>query len=51
MQPIGGGLNTSLTVVLPNGGLLSGDSIDVQFLMNVMQNGGFRFFVSVEALP
>lgn len=46
-----GGINSSLTVALPNGGLAAGSSVDVQFLMNVNQIGRFRFFVSVEALP
>jgi hypothetical protein len=50
-QSLGGGLNTSLSVQLPTGGLANGDSVDVQFLMNVIQNGKFRFFFNVEALP
>jgi hypothetical protein len=50
-QNIGGGLNSSLSVQLPNGGLANGQSIDVQFLLNVVQNGRYRFFFNVEALP
>jgi len=50
-QPNGGGLNSSLTVVLPGGGLAPGNTIDVQFLLGVQENGQFSFFVNVEALP
>lgn len=50
-QPLGGGLNSSMIVDLPAGGLVNGDSLDVQFLMNVIQNGTFRFFFTVDALP
>ena len=46
-----GGLNTSMNVALPSGGLAAGGSTNVQFVMNVVQNGRFRFFISVEALP
>jgi hypothetical protein len=49
-QPLGGGLNASAVVSLPSAGLAPGDSINVQFLMNVAQNGRFRFFINVEAL-
>ncbi|HEY9403901.1 MAG TPA: Ig-like domain-containing protein [Pyrinomonadaceae bacterium] len=49
-QPNGGGLNSSLTVVLPGGGLTPGNSIDVQFLLGVQEQGNFAFFVNVEAL-
>lgn len=47
----GGGLNSSVTVFLPGGGLPQNASIDVQFLLNVVQAGSFRFFINVEALP
>ncbi len=49
-QPIGGGLNTSLTITtgVP---LTPGASVNVQFLMGVQTGGSFRFFVNVEALP
>jgi hypothetical protein len=50
-QPNGGGLNSTLTVVLPGGGLAPGNTIDVQFLLGVQEQGGFSFFVNVEALP
>ena len=50
-QPNGGGLNSTLTVVLPGGALAPGNSIDVQFLLGVQQQGSFRFLVNVEALP
>jgi hypothetical protein len=51
MQASGGGINSTLSVALPTGGLAPGASVDVQFLMNVVQIGRFRFFISVEALP
>ena len=47
----GGGLNSTVTVALPKEGLAQGSSIDVQFLLNVVQTGRYRFFVSVEAAP
>lgn len=50
MQPNGGGLNSTLTVDL-EGGLAPGATIDVQFLLGVQEQGGFSFFVNVEALP
>jgi hypothetical protein len=50
-QPNGGGLNSTLTVALPGGGLAPGNSIDVQFLLGVQEQGTFKFFVNVEALP
>lgn len=51
VQPNGGGLSSTLTVVLPGGGLAPGNTIDVQFLLGVQENGQFSFFVNVEALP
>jgi hypothetical protein len=51
VQGLGGGLNSSLTVLLPDGGLVEGDSLDVQYVLNVVVNGRFRFFFTVEALP
>ena len=45
-----GGLNSTLTVVLPGGMLAPGNTIDVQFLLGVQQQGSFRFLVNVEAL-
>ena len=50
-QANGGGLNSSLTVTLPNTGLANGAGIDVQLMLNVVVNGRFRFFFNVEALP
>lgn len=50
-QANGGGLNSTLTVVLPGNALAAGNSIDVQFLLGVQQQGNFRFLVNVEALP
>ena len=50
-QPIGGGVNSTLTVTLPGGLLTPGSSVDVQLLLGVNQAGAFRFFVSQEALP
>jgi hypothetical protein len=48
-QPLGGGLNSSVVVNLTQP-LHQGDSISVQFLVGVQQNGTYRFFVNVEAL-
>ncbi|MDX6269981.1 MAG: large repetitive protein [Acidobacteriota bacterium] len=50
-QPNGGGLNSTLSVVLPGGGLAPGNTIDVQFLLGVQEQGAFSFFINVEALP
>jgi hypothetical protein len=44
-------LNSTLTVVLSGGMLAPGNTIDVQFLLGVQQQGNFRFLVNVEALP
>jgi hypothetical protein len=49
-QPNGGGLNTSAAVPLDTG-IAPGESVDVQFLLDVVQGGSYRFFVNVEALP
>ena len=52
-QPNGGGQNSTLsagTVTLATP-LAAGASINMRFLMGVQQNGGFRFFINVEALP
>jgi hypothetical protein len=46
-----GGLNSGLTVTVPEGGVADGQSVDVQFVMKVVQGGRFRFFVSIEGLP
>jgi autotransporter-associated beta strand protein len=50
-QTSAGGLNSTLTVALPGNMLAPGNSIDVQFLLGVEQQGNFRFLVNVEALP
>jgi Calx-beta domain/Bacterial Ig domain/Lamin Tail Domain len=50
-QPGGGGVNSSVTVALPGGGLTNGATIDVHFLLGVQQGGNYRFFINVEALP
>ncbi|HEX8455880.1 MAG TPA: lamin tail domain-containing protein [Pyrinomonadaceae bacterium] len=47
----GGGINSSATVALPGGTLANGASINVRFLLGVMQDGAFRFLVNVEAVP
>jgi RHS repeat-associated protein len=51
-QASGGGLNSSLTAGTITLGhpLLNGESINVQWLLGVMQAGNFRFFVSIEAV-
>lgn len=49
-QPHGGGLNSSAVVELPDEVLGEGDTIDVQFLLNVVRAGCFRFYVNVEAV-
>jgi hypothetical protein len=51
-QPNGGGFNSSLssdTVTLQTP-LVSGDSINVHFLLDVQQPGSFKFYVNVEIL-
>lgn len=49
-QPLGGGLNTSAVVFLPGGALAQGASVDLQFLLNIVKSGSFRFLVNIEAL-
>jgi hypothetical protein len=49
-QPAGGGYNTTLTVTLASP-IAPNASVNVEFLLGVMQSGSFRFFVMVEALP
>ena len=48
-QPLGGGLNSSVTVNLPQP-LLPNNSVTVQLTVGVQQNGSFRFFVNTEAV-
>jgi hypothetical protein len=51
-QPNGGGLNTTVFVDLSEvEGLDPGEPIDVQFLLNVVQSGAYRFFIYTEAIP
>ncbi|HEX8131615.1 MAG TPA: lamin tail domain-containing protein [Pyrinomonadaceae bacterium] len=47
-QTLGGGLNSTATLDLPEP-LAPGDSVAVQLLVGVQQNGSYRFFVNVEA--
>ena len=51
-QLIGGGLNSSLAVgfITLTNQLADGDSINVQFLLGIMQTGRYRFYVNVEML-
>ncbi len=52
-QASGGGFNSTLsagTITLATP-LAAGASINVNFLLNIVQAGAFRFFVNVEALP
>jgi hypothetical protein len=47
-QPNGGAFNSTLSLATP---LAAGASVNLQFLLGVEQNGSFRFFINVEALP
>jgi hypothetical protein len=51
-QPVGGGLNSSLSVgtIKLSQPLAAGNFIDVEFRIGVMVNGNFRYLVNVEAL-
>ncbi|HEX8634745.1 MAG TPA: lamin tail domain-containing protein [Pyrinomonadaceae bacterium] len=51
-QPEGGGINSTLAPpsISLSTPLASGASINVEFRLGVMTNGGFRFFVNVEAV-
>lgn len=49
----GGGFNSSMssgTVTLATP-LANGASLDLRFLLGIQQNGSFKFFINVEALP
>jgi hypothetical protein len=50
-QPLGGGLNTSITVaaVTPGTPLAPNASVNIEFRLGVEQTGNFRFFINVEA--
>lgn len=60
-QPNGGGLNSSVTVALPGGGLSSTSggvcasgqqcTVDLQFLLSIVQGGRFNIFFNIEAQP
>jgi hypothetical protein len=52
VQPEGGGINSTLAPpsVSLSTPLAPGASINVEFRLGVMTNGGFRFFVNVEAV-
>ncbi|HEX8455747.1 MAG TPA: LamG-like jellyroll fold domain-containing protein [Pyrinomonadaceae bacterium] len=52
-QPDGGGFNSTVAAASVTLGsqLLPNDSINVEFLLGVQQEGAYRFFVNVEALP
>ena len=50
MRPLDGGFNSSLSVTLSTP-LATGASINVNFLLNIVQGGSFRFYVITEALP
>jgi uncharacterized repeat protein (TIGR01451 family) len=50
-QPLGGGLNSSAHANLIDTLILPGQTLDVQFLLNVDVAGDYRFFVYVEAFP
>jgi hypothetical protein len=51
-QPNGGGLNSTVHVSLREGELINpGETVDVQFLLNVVKAGNFRFYVNIEAFP
>jgi len=49
----GGGLNSTMSAGTITAGtpLMPGATINVNFMLGVQLTGGFRFFVSVEALP
>jgi hypothetical protein len=51
-QPEGGGINSTLSVpsVTLSTPLAPNASVNVEFRLGVMTNGGFRFFVNVEAV-
>jgi hypothetical protein len=52
LQPGGGGFNSTLssgTITLASP-LASGQSLDVRFLLGIMQTGNFKFFINIEAL-
>lgn len=48
-QPNGGGLNSSVSVDSGEFFMAPNDTVDVQFLLNVVKSGFYRFYVYVEA--
>jgi uncharacterized repeat protein (TIGR01451 family) len=48
-QPNGGGLNSTVFVNAEEFFMVPGDTVDVQFLLNVVKSGLYRFYVYVEA--
>lgn len=50
-QPNGGGLNSTVHANLNDSVIKPGETVDVQFLLNVVKAGNYRFFVYVEAFP
>lgn len=50
-QPNGGGLNSSVAVQSQQFIMGPGQTVDVQFLLNVIKSGFYRFYVFVEAGP
>jgi hypothetical protein len=52
VQPNGGGLNSTVYANLgEDGPVLPGETLDVQFLLNVVKAGLYRFYVYVEGVP
>jgi hypothetical protein len=49
-QPLGGGFNSSATIVLGTP-LAAGASVNLQLLLGVQNSGSFKFFFNIEALP
>lgn len=51
-QPLGGGLNTSVTVssITSETPLAPNASVNIEFRLGVAQTGNFRFFINVEAV-
>jgi hypothetical protein len=50
-QPNGGGLNSTVFTDAAEFFMAPGDTIDVQFLLNIVKSGLYRFYVYVEAGP
>ncbi|HEV2905566.1 MAG TPA: hypothetical protein VGW32_10980, partial [Pyrinomonadaceae bacterium] len=48
-QPNGGGLNSTVFVNAEKFLMAPGDTVDVQFLLNVIKSGSYRYYVYVEA--